>query len=191
MPYRHHPRPWNERAGDEVKSWFGDRGAEARRDRDERQSEEWHDRERASWYDWREDVPPQERSRSWRDRPWSSAGDWPMTGPHLGKGPRNHRRGDDRIREDICEELTASGDVDATEIEVEVLEGEVTLNGSVDSRAAKREAEDLVYRIPGVRDVYNRIKVVSMERYNAAGTGGSSGALNAGPGGAAGPLIWK
>ncbi len=148
-------------------------------------------REDASWYEWREDVPTRDRGTSWRDRPWSSAGDWPMTGPHLGKGPRNYKRGDDRIREDICDALTASGDVDATEIDVEVLEGEVTLSGHVDSRAAKREAEDVVYRVSGVREVYNRLKVVATDQFAASGTGGASGGLNSGPGGVASPRIWK
>lgn len=147
--------------------------------------------ENTSWYEWREDVPPRDRGTSWRDRPWSSAGDWPMTGPHLGKGPRGYQRGDDRIREDICEELTAAGDIDATDIDVEVVEGEVTLSGHVESRAARRDAEDLVYRIPGVRDVFNRLKVVATDRGLASGTGGAGGGLNSGPGGAAGPLIWK
>lgn len=92
------------------------------------------------------------------------AGDTPATSPavprgeHYGKGPRNYKRSDDRIREDICDRLTHHHDIDATDIEVSVSNGEVTLSGLVDDRNAKWLAEDLVERVPGVNEVRNQIR---------------------------------
>jgi len=50
---------------------------------------------------------------------------------YRGRGPKNYQRSDDRIREDICERLAMDHDVDASDIEVAVAEGVVTLNGTV------------------------------------------------------------
>jgi osmotically-inducible protein OsmY len=80
-------------------------------------------------------------------------------GQFAGRGPRNYKRGDARIQEDINERLTQHGHIDATDIEVTVQNGEVTLKGHVDNRQAKRMAEELVEGISGVKDVTNQIKV--------------------------------
>jgi osmotically-inducible protein OsmY len=53
--------------------------------------------------------------------------------------------------------LTEAGDVDATDIEVKVVAGVVTLSGSVTSRIAKRRAEDLAEGVRGVNDVQNQL----------------------------------
>lgn len=79
---------------------------------------------------------------------------------HAGKGPRNYRHDDDRLREAACEALTRAPNVDASDIVVTVENGEVTLAGRVDSRVAKRGAEDAVDRCAGVRDVHNRLRIV-------------------------------
>jgi hypothetical protein len=50
--------------------------------------------------------------------------------------------------------------LDATEIEVAVTSGEVILSGTVDSRQAKRIAEDIAESISGVKEVQNQIRVV-------------------------------
>jgi hypothetical protein len=50
-------------------------------------------------------------------------------------------------------------DIDASDIEVQVKDGEVTLTGTVDERRTKRMAEDLIERCSGVRDVMNQLKV--------------------------------
>ena len=75
-----------------------------------------------------------------------------------GRGPKGYQRSDDRILEDVCDRLTYS-DVDASEIEVRVQNGEVTLSGSVNDRADKRRAEDVAEEVSGVRDVHNNIRV--------------------------------
>ena len=76
-----------------------------------------------------------------------------------GRGPKNYERSDDRIREEVCERLTDADDVDATEIEVTVNSGTVTLSGTVNERYAKRRAEDIVESVRGVKDVQNSIRV--------------------------------
>jgi hypothetical protein len=77
---------------------------------------------------------------------------------HAGKGPKGWQRSDDRIREEVNEALARHPEIDATEIEVRVQGGEVTLTGTVQERRAKRLAEDIVERVFGVSDVQNQIK---------------------------------
>jgi hypothetical protein len=80
--------------------------------------------------------------------------------PHyVGRGPKGYKRSDDRIRDEICDRMTEDPHLDASEIEVDVIEGEVTLSGSVMSRDQKRRAEDVAERISGVRDVTNQLRV--------------------------------
>lgn len=80
-------------------------------------------------------------------------------GPHRGRGPRGYRRSDERMLEDVSDALTWNGALDASEIEVEVEDGEVTLRGTVESRWAKRLTEDLAESVVGVRDVHNRLTI--------------------------------
>jgi osmotically-inducible protein OsmY len=78
---------------------------------------------------------------------------------YAGRGPKGYKRSDERIREDVSEALTRSHEVDATNIEVTVSDGVVTLAGSVDDRHAKRMAEDIAEDVSGVRDVQNQLRV--------------------------------
>jgi hypothetical protein len=55
-------------------------------------------------------------------------------GQFRGRGPKGYRRSDDRIREDVCERLTRDDRVDASNIEVTVKDGAVTLSGTTHSR---------------------------------------------------------
>jgi osmotically-inducible protein OsmY len=80
-------------------------------------------------------------------------------GVFRGRGPKNWQRNDERIKEEINERLTHHPEIDATEIDVIVTHGEVTLKGTVDQRFMKRLTEDLVESISGVRDVHNEIRV--------------------------------
>ena len=84
---------------------------------------------------------------------------WRVPGEHSGRGPRGYRRPDERIWEDVCDRLTDDGHVDATDVDVEVKDGEVTVEGTVRSRDEKRHAEDIIDSVPGVRDVHNRLRV--------------------------------
>jgi osmotically-inducible protein OsmY len=76
-----------------------------------------------------------------------------------GKGPKGYQRSDERIQEDINDRLSDDDSVDASDIEVKVEKGEVTLSGKVSDRNAKRRAEDVVEMISGVKNVENRIRV--------------------------------
>lgn len=76
-----------------------------------------------------------------------------------GKGPRNYRRSDERISEDVQQALTDDPHVDASDIEVSVADREVTLTGTVDSRFAKRHAEDCADAVSGVDHVQNNLRV--------------------------------
>jgi osmotically-inducible protein OsmY len=76
-----------------------------------------------------------------------------------GRGPRNYQRSDDRIEEDVNESLTRHPGFDASDVEVKVQNGEVTLTGTVDSRYDKRMAEDAAESCSGVRDVHNQLRV--------------------------------
>jgi osmotically-inducible protein OsmY len=82
-------------------------------------------------------------------------------GMYAGRGPRGYRRSDERIREDVNEFLTDDWHVDASDIEVSVDNGVVTLVGRVGSRAEKRRAEDVAESVSGVTDVSNQLRVGS------------------------------
>jgi hypothetical protein len=84
---------------------------------------------------------------------------WGPQGRYAGRGPRGYRRSDDRVREEVCDRLTVAGSVDATNIEVEVHNGEVRLMGSVVDRYQKRYAEDVALSVYGVEDVLNELRV--------------------------------
>jgi hypothetical protein len=79
-------------------------------------------------------------------------------GPHLGKGSSLYRRPDQQLYEDICERMTQHGQLDASQIEVEVNDGEVTLTGSVADRRSKRLAEDITDSVHGVMDIHNQLQ---------------------------------
>ncbi|WP_109050650.1 BON domain-containing protein [Azospirillum sp. TSA6c] len=93
---------------------------------------------------------------------------------YRGVGPRNYRRSDERILEDINERLTDDHHIDASDIGVRVEGGEVTLSGTVGDRAARRRAEDIAESVSGVGHVQNDLRV--------AGRTAPGGATSAGIG---------
>jgi osmotically-inducible protein OsmY len=88
-------------------------------------------------------------------------------GEHRGRGPKNYSRSEDRIREDVSDRLSDAADVDASDIEVAVNGSEVTLTGTVDSRRAKRRAEDLADDVSGVKHVQNNLRVADRNTMNS------------------------
>ena len=92
-------------------------------------------------------------------QPAEGEGRWSREGRYYGRGPRNWRRPDSRIEDEVYETLSRHGYIDASEVEVQVKDCEVTLQGRVHSKEEKRLAEDLVERIFGVEDVHNKLKV--------------------------------
>jgi osmotically-inducible protein OsmY len=95
-------------------------------------------------------------------------------GSHRGKGPSGYTRSDERIREIVCEVLTDDDRIDATNIEVNVKNGEVTLSGSVDDRSQKRMAEDRIENLSCVKDVVNQLRIRSSERERSSAASSTS-----------------
>lgn len=99
----------------------------------------------------------------------------PMSRPgrHTGRGPRGYTRPDVRIVEDINEALTYSPHIDASDIDVRVDHGEVTVSGTVDDRYIKRLVENIIEDVSGVRDVHNNLRVERREQHTAGGRASS------------------
>ena len=74
-------------------------------------------------------------------------------------GPRRRRKPDESLRQEIQEILIADPELEATDIEVEVEGGAVTLRGVVGDSDARLLAEELVESLAGVREVHNRLRV--------------------------------
>ncbi len=142
--WQHDNRDWMDRAGDEVRSWFGDESAEYRR--------------RVDHY--KEQHPDYATS-------------------HRGRGPKNYNRSDERIEENVNDRMHDDHWLDASDIEVQVSNGEVVLSGTVDSKNAKRHAEDLADAISGVNHVENRLRVRNKTQ-SSYGTGSYNNAPGAG-----------
>jgi len=81
------------------------------------------------------------------------------SGMFAGRGPQGYKRSDERITEDVNEALTRDADIDPTNVQVEVRNGEVILKGSVSDREAKRRAEDIAESCSGVKEVQNQLRV--------------------------------
>ncbi len=255
-----HERGFVERAGDQVRSWFGDDDAERRRQMDDREADRYRMRDRMSAgggsygrgedrrYDrpdygsgYRSDRPeyPRHGSETGSSRDYrgyeqsygqtygqgysqnygqgydqyynqnygrgygSGAGQRSLQeygqpsgygddfgrgraggferggGSFSGRGPKNYQRPDARINEDVCDRLCESSEVDASEIEVTVSGGEVTLSGTVFDRQDKRRAEDLAEQVSGVREVHNNLRVArGQDRGGASGPLGLSDAAS-------------
>ncbi len=102
------------------------------------------------------------------------AGNW-NRGRYSGVGPRGYQRSDERIREDVNDRLTWHGQIDASEVMVDVKDGVVTLSGSVNNRREKRLAEDIVDSVPGVTDVQNNLRVENQRSQNREEGGTQAG----------------
>lgn len=133
----------DERAG---RRWDHDRDWSARgyEGTDERG---WWDRTKDEVLSWTGDEDAERRRRMDEAR------------NHAGRGPKGYTRSDERIREDVSDRLTDDWLIDASEIEVAVASGEVTLSGAVDSREAKRRAADCAESVSGARNVQNNLRV--------------------------------
>jgi osmotically-inducible protein OsmY len=113
------------------------------------------------------------RERGWWDRTSDEVASWfgddeaarrrdmdsRREGQYRGRGPSDYTRSDERIKEDINDRLTDHPYIDASNINVESNEGEVTLSGTVESRYEKRLAEDVAEDVSGVKNVENRVRV--------------------------------
>lgn len=113
-----------------------------------------------------EDDAPGRAAAEQRRRVQSSSGAGFSPPPRRAwRGPKGYRRSDERVREDICEQLMRRDDIDASEVTVEVKEGMVTLQGAVPERRMKHAIEDVVDASMGVHDIDNRIRVTYGEHH--------------------------
>jgi osmotically-inducible protein OsmY len=108
----------------------------------------WWDRTRDEVQSWFGDEEAERRRR--QDK---------RMGMFRGKGPKGYHRSDERIREDVNDRLSDDPFLDASEIEVQVNNGEVILTGTVDNRIDKRRAEDIAEDVSGVTNVQNQLRV--------------------------------
>jgi osmotically-inducible protein OsmY len=88
-------------------------------------------------------------------------------------GPKGYRRSDERIHEDVCDRLGHDYEIDASEVEVTVSNGEVTLAGTVNDRRQKFRVEHIADGVSGVTEVHNQLRVkreLPMQGANATPT---------------------
>lgn len=75
------------------------------------------------------------------------------------RGPKGYTRSDERIREDICEQLYRRIDLEVADVSVQVSGGVAVLEGSVPQRYMKYAIEDVCEHTLGVSDINNRLRV--------------------------------
>ena len=98
-----------------------------------------------------------------------------------GRGPKGYQRSDERIKEQISERLMDDDDIDASEITLDVKNGEATLTGTVRSREEKRAAEEIAEQSPGVREVQNHLRVTQETSSGQSGQFGRGQSASAQP----------
>ena len=82
-------------------------------------------------------------------------------GSHRGKGFKGWKRSDDSIYEEIGRILEQRADIDPSDVEVKVRNGEVTLEGTVPDRMTKRRMEEALDMVSGITDIQNRVRIQS------------------------------
>lgn len=103
------------------------------------------------------------------------------------RGPKGYRRSDERIREDISDRLSQQDELDPSEIEIQVKDGEVTLTGTVRYRFEKFRAEELADDVNGVNDVHNQLRIAQPQsQVGSSQQAGTSSSTGASPNGALG-----
>jgi hypothetical protein len=80
--------------------------------------------------------------------------------PEEKEGTPRRERSDYEIEEDVRSALTWHRDLDASDIDVTVSGGEVTLRGTVHDRRSKRVAGEVAAACDGVVGVHNRLRIV-------------------------------
>lgn len=102
----------------------------------------------------------------------------PSTSQRFGRAPKGFKRSDERIKEEICEMIMRDESIDASDVEIEVSSGEVTLTGTVPERKMKHAVEDLIEATLGVSDIHNQIKVKREESASASTASASQSATD-------------
>ncbi len=137
----------------------GDRGMSSRARHRDRRDDTWRDH-------WQQDREGGRRLAQAAEHFYENLAGAVGLGPHedrerghRGRGPRNYRRSDERILDEIGHRFTEDGYLDASDIEIDVGDQEVTLSGSVKTRFEKRHAEDIAEAVSGVRYVQNNLRI--------------------------------
>lgn len=81
---------------------------------------------------------------------------------YRGLGPQGYQRSDERIQEDINDDLTWNDAIDATHIQVTVNNGQVILEGTVREPHEKQLAAEIAEAVNGVRDIRNLLQVADV-----------------------------
>jgi osmotically-inducible protein OsmY len=108
-----------------------------------------------------------EREQQQQQRDWHGQGQG-QSRDFRGMGPKGYKRNDERISDEVHERLTDDPYIDASNINIAVSGGEVTLSGTVAHRDAKHRAERIIEDVSGVSHVQNNLRVAS------GGTSGES-----------------
>jgi hypothetical protein len=147
---RLHPRDYQARSFDH--SRYTPNPREGRGD----EPRTWWDRTQDEVSSWFGDEDARRR-REWDERRAD------LKAEHRGHGPRGYKRSDGRIEEDVNDRLTDDPYLDASDIQVQVKDSEVTLSGTIIRRADKRRAEDLAELVSGVTHVQNNLRVKPLD----------------------------
>ena len=78
---------------------------------------------------------------------------------HRGKGPRNHARSDAGLQAHVSELLTEHDEIDASNLDVHVADGAITLTGTLDDGHMRGKLDELLGGIAGVRAIHMSIAV--------------------------------
>jgi osmotically-inducible protein OsmY len=92
-------------------------------------------------------------TQNWQEREGAQRGAFGLQSSHRGRGPQGYSRSDERIKEDVCERLSEHHYIDASQIRVEVSQGVVTLEGTVDDRWQKYQSPECLTRLPAIGTV--------------------------------------
>jgi len=120
------------------------------------------------------------------DESWANSyGPWTgqrgqFGGSSRSAGPKGYTRSDDRIREDLSDRLMGGWGIDASDVEIQVQGGEVTLSGTVSDRRQKYHIEELADSILGVKDVTNQLRVKRQAGSGSESDRGESGSQSRG-----------
>lgn len=113
------------------------------------------------YIDTRSDYPAYSRyaGSSLKGRGYSELYEPRLRKSFRGRGPKNYQRSDERIMEDFCDQLTDNDFIDASNINVDIQDGNLALSGSVEDKWMKYAAEDIAEYTHGVRSIQNDINV--------------------------------
>jgi len=96
----------------------------------------------------------------YREHEWQRSREAPrMLRSVFARGPKGYTRSDERIKEDISEQLWRAEHVDSSDVTIAVENGVVKLSGTVPERWMRHEIEDIADNSMGVREIENNVRV--------------------------------